>query len=66
MVYPDFDACTAFGNAFNGGWFVYFLVIPAQNQTFTTVEALLNYLETNDVPYRLQWYGLDVKCGGAQ
>jgi hypothetical protein len=66
MVYPDFDACAAFGSAYNGDWSVYYLIIPAQGRTFETADALLSYITKNHVPHRYEWYRLELKCGSAQ
>ncbi len=66
MIYPDFDACAAFGGAYDGDWSVYYLVIPAQGRTFGTADALLSYITKNHVPYRYEWYDLELRCGSAQ
>lgn len=64
QIYEDFDACSAFGNAYDGPWYVYLLIIPAEEgRSFTSVDELWRFIEDNDVPYRLKWYRLNVQCG---
>jgi hypothetical protein len=66
MIYPDFDACGVFGSAYNGEWSVYYLIIPAQGRTFGTADALVSYIEKNNVPQRYEWYRFELQCGSAQ
>ena len=58
----DFDACEVLGNQYNGNWWVYFLVIPAQETTFDSFEEFSSYLDKGQVPYGLGWYGFRVDC----
>ena len=58
----DFDACEVLGNQYNGNWWVYFLVIPAQETTFDSLEEFLSCLDEGQVPYGLGWYGFRVDC----
>ncbi|MCD6198391.1 MAG: hypothetical protein J7K15_07435 [Deltaproteobacteria bacterium] len=58
----DFDACEVLGNQYNGNWWVYFLVIPAQETTFDSFEEFSSYLDEGQVPYGLGWYGFRVDC----
>jgi len=58
----DFDVCEVLGNQYNGTWWVYSLVIPAQERTFDSLEEFLSCLDEGQVPYGLGWYGFWVNC----
>jgi hypothetical protein len=61
LVFDDRPACPTF-DAYNGAWFVYFLVIPEQGQTFQTAKELWDYITVNHVNYRLEYYQLNLLC----